>query len=315
MTIQRGFTLIELLFGIAVLGLLSTSGILFYQQRMQEQKIQKTVAQILQWQQAGMAYYVKTKAWPQSTDVLINGGYMPPDAASTNPWCPTRPGLICYTVTSSPEKPQLFAVTAEHLPPAPTDEGGIPGAIAARLAYANPVKAQDARVTGVINIPLEGLTMNPDLIVVDLVPFVSQGLNMTFESTGTGIATLWKAEGILPNKKAFACDKLYGKAYSFMPYVIISDYKTKNYYNPPQHPIFSFIEMRAETNSENEIVLTALLRPQGYGLNRVVWGDLPVPPYYTISSIVSPKDVIEIQGQVSFVCCKKGISCFAQPRM
>jgi len=89
-----GFTLIELLFVIAIISVIATAGMSIVKQRAQEAKIDKSVLQIQQLLQAGMAYYVDNGCWPikggtptgctvsQPSDFTM---YMPVSSA-VNPW-------------------------------------------------------------------------------------------------------------------------------------------------------------------------------------------------------------------------------------
>jgi len=75
----HGFTLMELLFVIAIISVIAMAGMSFVQQRAQETKIEKSVLQIQQLLQAGMAYYIDNGCWP------IKGAPQPPGCKAVNP--------------------------------------------------------------------------------------------------------------------------------------------------------------------------------------------------------------------------------------
>ncbi|MFU8797382.1 MAG: type II secretion system protein [Gammaproteobacteria bacterium] len=167
-----GFTLIELLFVIAILGALSVTGIVYYQQRMQNQKIEKTVAQIQQWLQAGVAYREDTGEWPEKITDLTdpNKPYIPnpKTAADSNPWCNTKP---CFSIGT---EGSLFTVSATiNAMPA------VYQTIAGRLPYAKIISENDtikvqARVSvpGVENAKQDTILVNIGYVKVYSLPFM-----------------------------------------------------------------------------------------------------------------------------------------------
>jgi prepilin-type N-terminal cleavage/methylation domain-containing protein len=289
--INRGFSLIELLFVIAVLGLLSTTAILFYQQRMQTQKIEKTVAQMGQWLQAGMAYYVKYKKWPLDATTLSTEGYMPPNSAQSNPWCNTVP---CYAVSV---QGQLFIVTAT------TNMATqfIRDRIAARLPY-GVVSGTDVIAT--VNVPLAAIERNPDVILMNMVPFTLTGNDFTFGSDRFDMTKEIPIGGKVPN-----CRIRYGENYRFFSYVIVTGYslvKPQGAWADWQHPVMSDFSFGVSERAEGELMLGGYLKLQGYRF-RGSGLEFVDATYAELST--SLKNDLILKGQAFLLCCRDGVAC------
>jgi prepilin-type N-terminal cleavage/methylation domain-containing protein len=277
---SSGFTLIELIFVIAILGILSVTGILFYQQRMQHQKIEKTVSQMEQWMQAGMAYRVKEGKWPLSAADLM-GTYMPLKSDTSNPWCN---GAGCYTVKpSTTAEGQLFTVTAK------VSTGGLPitNAIAARLPLVvTPVPATS--VTGIVNVPLASLERpQPQVILVKIEPFDlrnyvgrvagDEDFNPISDNPDNPSLSIISSKSAPHHRTTLGkmpdCLR-YGSAYRPETTVIINsygataNYKALAYSGPdrtfPQQPFFASIDARASIQNPRDgiVVLSITVRPQ-----------------------------------------------------
>lgn len=101
---NKGFTLIELMLAIAVMAALVIVGLNAYQQKMQNNKIERAALQIQNWLQAGLAFRVNNKEqWPESTSQLIIQGYI---RSFSNPWrtCVIDHPELCFEVMSSDPK-------------------------------------------------------------------------------------------------------------------------------------------------------------------------------------------------------------------
>jgi prepilin-type N-terminal cleavage/methylation domain-containing protein len=292
---SRGFTLIELLFVVAILGLLSTTGILLYQQRMQNQKIEKTVAQMNLWLQAGMAYYVRYKKWPQEAQAMIAEGYMPKGARSHNPWCNTG---SCYEIRV-PQGDQLFTVVATINAPFSIRE-----AIAAHLPYGKP---EGTTVTGTVNVPLAGVTDYLDIIITNIVPYTLDEKDFLFwgaKDPPKDTAYDFRIFNIPVQGKIPACTTEYGKNYRFVSYATVTEEKTKIGTQAEQRPVITTLYLNS-TVEDGRVVLNGWIRPQEY------WALEPTGAIPTIKSEVFKElaQVFEVKGLVFFLCCKEGTAC------
>ena len=306
--IFAGFTLIELLFVIAILGVLSTTSILFYQQKMQTQKIEKTVAQAAQWMQAGIAYRLKEGVWPTDAQALITGKFIGA-AETSNPWCTDK----CYEVGFDQNEPHLFRVTIKLTAGGST----IRDAVAARLPYAH--KPDPTTVVAVINTPLAALTNSPNAILVDVRPFhIGPGLDgkalfnlktpaLSHQSNNfaeSDAADPRMQLGQLPN-----CN-YPGKNYSLAMFPTISGYSTRydtkdsNRRNYFQQAVFSQLEVYAVESSGNAL-LQIRARPQRTYYSGC-FGKDDCLNTHMVSDLLKE---IEIRGEVFFVCCKKNTPC------
>ncbi|MFU8797381.1 MAG: type II secretion system protein [Gammaproteobacteria bacterium] len=307
---DNGFTLIELLFVVVILGVLSTGGILFYQQQMQNQKIDKTIAQVMQWQQAGMAYYIRNKKWPVDAATLISEGYMPPASQQSNPWCPVSE-KPCYRIEPRNVKNEKLFTIIANIPAG----FSIREQIAARLPYAE-INQDSGEVRSTVNIPLAGMTA-PPIIITEVLPLYLDGKKGHFIRTGSGpsavVETKWggvKLEG----KTVFPCAERYGKSYSFVPHLLITSYKAGPHIiengKPGHFPvgIFSRFALRVNIteNWDPPLSLIGTFRPQIY------WSQGWKDPVRSSTDDISLDD-IEIKGQILFTCCKEGFSCMPQP--
>lgn len=84
---NRAFTLIELLFVIAILGVFTSTGMMFVHGNVQQVRMNKAAQQIQQLLQAGMAYHVDNACWPgqsesgaKNTDVNCKNPDLPFDS-------------------------------------------------------------------------------------------------------------------------------------------------------------------------------------------------------------------------------------------
>jgi prepilin-type N-terminal cleavage/methylation domain-containing protein len=306
---SSGFTLIELLFVIAILGVLSTTSILFYQQKMQNQKIEKTVSQIQQWLQAGIAYRLKKEEWPTNAQVLIDEKFIGA-SERRNPWCVADD---CYEVAVNPTEPDLFHLAVK------LNLGGkaVRDAVSARLPYA--IKKDDTTLVAVINIPLEGLVKPPHAILIDVRPFhIGPGLdgNALFNletppssHQSNSFATSVTDDPRLRLGKLPSCLH-YGAAYSLAMFPTISGYSTRydtkdsNRRSYFQQAVFSLLEVHAIPSSDYAL-LQIRARPQ-----RTYYGGCFGRSDCLETNMVSQlMKEIEIRGEVFFVCCKKGTEC------
>jgi prepilin-type N-terminal cleavage/methylation domain-containing protein len=316
-----GVTLIELILVIAVIGVLSTAGILFYQQRMQNQKIEKTVSQMEQWMQAGMAYYVRNKAWPNNAEELMPD-YLPNGSNSSNPWCNTG---TCYRVAPVGGFPDssAFAVTATI-----QAAQGIADAIAVRLPYGvRQGEGELHSVTATVNIPLSQSKKNDaDMILVNVFPFQLLGKNSggtsdfeispqgpqkkeEFITTGEGVCI--KTPGSSACIEAVPdCAKLYNADYTLGGMSVITTAYQADQKGATQQPAFSVLSVEAVRGEKNKnnIFIRANVRPQTYYsiLDRRWWSCALAPCRFAVGVEMNASlmDAIDIQGRV-FVFCKK----------
>jgi prepilin-type N-terminal cleavage/methylation domain-containing protein len=119
-----GFTLIELLLVVAIASILVSLGLSMMKQRSQEAKIEKTVLQIQQLLQAGMAYYIDNGCWPgwagtfYATECTLNSSPPPfsqyiPAAITVNPWGkPYRYGMP-YDPMPASNRMNIFQVLVD----------------------------------------------------------------------------------------------------------------------------------------------------------------------------------------------------------
>jgi prepilin-type N-terminal cleavage/methylation domain-containing protein len=299
--IPSGLTLIELIFVIAVIAVLGSMGILFYQHRMQDQKIEQTAQQMGQWLQAGMAYYVRNKKWPTGTDILITQGYMPITAAGRNPWCQES---NCYTLAPSPDSEHLLRVTAKI-----NAEPAIRTALAARLPYGESNHAEQT-VIGIVNVPMEGNSHIPEMVLISVLPYQLVGSDFILDAavTGTFITKTDNKMGVCLKVKGTArcadvipkCAALFGGSYKFESHAIVSGYHAdqKGKDNPRQ-PIFSVLGVTSRAE-DSHIFIMASVRPQIY------WRASGVSSAIVEHNekFAALKDSINIQGQV-FLFCKR----------
>jgi prepilin-type N-terminal cleavage/methylation domain-containing protein len=291
---RRGFTLIELLFVIAMLGVLSTTGILFYQQRMQTQKIEKTVSQIEQWLQAGMAYYARNNRWPNITEIAT---YMPEGAADKNPWCDTtrNGGQPCFSVAQSPRDPLLFAVTATLLS---TDTLTL-STIAKRLPFAE--VSSSNQITAIVSVP-EAKKATEDAILVR-VGFRNLGEGQFEALTGSGSEGYSMAKIFIPPSEQPDCSR-YGKGtdYKLEIYPIVRNWVMNKEDQP--FPVFSKLSLRPiGLNTKKEYELRVCARLQSIWRSRAF--TRPEPPNRVQSKAVAA-DSFDIRVWLFFVCKKEG---------
>jgi prepilin-type N-terminal cleavage/methylation domain-containing protein len=308
-----GFTLIELLFVIAIIGILSTSTIFFYQQRMRNQKIEEVMTQIGRWAYAAGEYYTKNKHWPINVDILMEQGYMPKNAADSNPWCS---GGGCYVM--SPANETLMTITTTI-----SASGGdaIRTEIAARLPYAT--KTNTAVVSNV-NAPLIKKNQEmPEVILIEMRPFqigpmsgsnfwislVMDERNPDPDPSNIYASSLDGATyiGAIPSCSAYP-------SYSLVLYPVMSGYTTRynrdddarrNYF---QQAVFSQLEVYTNI-APNGVNVRLRARPQRtfFKYEPCVWkGDSDCLPTEMASELIGE---ITVKGSVFFMCCKANTHC------
>lgn len=79
MTIKKlikGFTLIEMLLVMVIISILLYASINYVQQRAQQQRIDRTSAQMQQILNAGLSYYISNGTWPTDINTLQQQGYL-----------------------------------------------------------------------------------------------------------------------------------------------------------------------------------------------------------------------------------------------
>jgi prepilin-type N-terminal cleavage/methylation domain-containing protein len=88
---RQGFTLIEMLLVMVVVSMLIVMGMNYYQQKVQEMRVDKATAQLQQILNAGLSYYVANGTWPTDLACLQGTGggtctqaYLP--ATLKSPW-------------------------------------------------------------------------------------------------------------------------------------------------------------------------------------------------------------------------------------
>jgi prepilin-type N-terminal cleavage/methylation domain-containing protein len=293
MNTTRGFTLIELLFVITVLAFFSTTGILFYQRYLQTEKIQKTVSQIDQWLQAGMAYYTQYQQWPQNTQALFTTGYMPENAEKRNPWCNAGE---CYKVISTPQS-QLFSIIATINAPQT-----IRDAIAARLPYGKP---EGSGVVATVNVPLAGINYYPDVIIKSITPYTLAG-DASFEfqrfypDRERDTTYLFRILETPVEAKIPDCELQYNSNYRFVSYATVTEIGSTA--QDKQPPVISDFNLITKLQN-NKIVLGGFVRPQVYTQYEISGTRIKSEVFKDLGSQLTMK------GFVFFLCCKKGVSC------
>ncbi|MFU8798330.1 MAG: hypothetical protein ACNA7Y_06535, partial [Gammaproteobacteria bacterium] len=277
--------------------------ILFYQQRMQNKKIDTAVAQTEQWIQASMAYYVRNKKWPKNANSLIIDGYMPHNSQNSNPWCE----MGCYEVKQ--RTPALIEIQVTI----PEKNTGIRQAFTNRLVYTDS-DAPAGKVIVLVNVPLSQIGRDvPALILTKVLPFTLFGADFRRGEAGKNPPEPWGfvtiGEGVLVGKNAIPkCSQLYGEDYpdEFRMFnTLVTAYQADQWWittNPPvagnQQPMFSLLNVFAVAVGE-DIKVRAEARPQGYyqyGLH---------DPHLYAEINDDLRRAIQIQGYVSVFCKKK----------
>jgi type II secretory pathway pseudopilin PulG len=304
----RGFTLIELLFLIAIAGALSVSGILFYQQQMHNQKIEKTVAQIDQWLQAAVAYRAQNNKWPANLSDLTAPAkpYMPAEAAAQNPYCDSKSnnGQPCFNrfpPRGSPGGPQLFNLGVVLL----TDEGTT-NQIKSRLPHA--INLDNRRIMAMINMPPPpGKLQHQDAIVARIEKRTVKGAEaFKFieppkgrESERYAMATI-----LIPPVEQPDCSQ-YGAAYQLVVYPLQPNgyfirklWRGGLFGGDPQQPVLSLLSFRSvgfDSNRNYELRVCA--RPQWF-FQSVIGSHMESNSPNTL------QETAEAQLQLFFVCKK-----------
>ena len=103
----HGFTILELLLVIAILGILTTYYLSYFQQRTQDVKINRATQQIQELLQAASSFYLKYGHWRTS---CADANFIPfiPTGSTLNPWGTNKP-YICQPTTSG-KKFQIISI-------------------------------------------------------------------------------------------------------------------------------------------------------------------------------------------------------------
>lgn len=73
----KGFTLIEMLLVMVIISIILYASINYIQQRAQQQRIDRTSAQMQQILNAGLSFYIANGTWPPDIGTLQTQGYLP----------------------------------------------------------------------------------------------------------------------------------------------------------------------------------------------------------------------------------------------
>ncbi|MCK4870665.1 MAG: type II secretion system protein [Gammaproteobacteria bacterium] len=115
---QLGFSLIELIFVIAIIGVMASLGVSYYQHRAENTKLQKVAIQMQQYLQAALAYYGDNNCWP-STKTPTFSQYLPINATQ-DPWggkiSGTQRNTHIFTVTDAAPNNRIAIRVAALLP-------------------------------------------------------------------------------------------------------------------------------------------------------------------------------------------------------
>jgi prepilin-type N-terminal cleavage/methylation domain-containing protein len=88
---KRGFSLLEMMLVLAVMAVVTLTGLSYLREKALNAKIDKTALQLQQWLQAGLAFYNNNGEWPKENKQLIPEPYDPqtaylPSELKTSPW-------------------------------------------------------------------------------------------------------------------------------------------------------------------------------------------------------------------------------------
>jgi type II secretory pathway pseudopilin PulG len=310
---REGFTLIELLFFIAALGILSTIGILFYQQRMQNQKVEKTVAQVQYWLQAAMVYYAQKRHWPKKISELTDPAkrYMPEDADKHNPFCndKTNQGKACFNILPVQEAsrggPGLFVLETTLL----TDDATLK-LIASRLPYTEAVEGNPQRVIALTTAPGAAVTLNQDAILVRVGFIAIEGKKFKLVEVPSGdkSETHVMASYFIPPAEQPDCSR-YGSAYRLMVYPLSPSRAYSmvkiwrgGIFAAPQQPALSMLSLRSVGfDSRRYYELQVYARPQWLFRN-IATGSVD-----STGTNDELKDAGLAELRLFFVCKKEGV--------
>lgn len=150
---KKGVTLLEVLLVLAIASSILVMIISYSNQKMNQLRMDRTVMQMQQILNAGLAYYVNTGKWPdQLTDLQPqpNGSAYLPASINNNPW-----GL--YSIDVSDKASGVFKVilTANKLP-SNDQTNGILTTLAGQLPLAS-VDTANKTITSQVNIPGQNL--------------------------------------------------------------------------------------------------------------------------------------------------------------
>lgn len=124
---QLGFSLIELIFVIAIIGVMASLGVSYYQHRAENNKIQKVAIQMQQYLQAALAYYGDNNNWP-STKTPNFSQYLPINATQ-DPWGGKISGAQrnahIFTVTDAAPNSRIAIRVAALLPNAQANKATV----------------------------------------------------------------------------------------------------------------------------------------------------------------------------------------------
>lgn len=84
-TATKGFSLIEMLLVLAVISAILMAVMGYTVQKSDEMRRDRAVTQIQQIQNAALAYYISTSAWPPTIQMLTGNGYLP-NITIKSPW-------------------------------------------------------------------------------------------------------------------------------------------------------------------------------------------------------------------------------------
>ncbi|CAM4423825.1 MAG: hypothetical protein LEGION0398_MBIBDBAK_00416 [Legionellaceae bacterium] len=150
---KKGFTLIELLLVLFVTAALLTAGIPAYQQKMQNEKIERAALQVQTWLQSGLAYRLNsssgTNNWPTSTD-LINKNYI---KSYSNPWryCDQNNADNCFKVSTEADSNNF--IVELKIPTDVPNAVNIAQLIANRLPNATVINASGSDISVLAQVP------------------------------------------------------------------------------------------------------------------------------------------------------------------
>ncbi len=110
-----GFTLIEIMLVLAIIAALIYLGTGYYQQQLQNSRVEKTAVQMQQILNAALAFYVANGRWPASTSELVSDNYLP--LSPIPPW-PVPPPYQAYVGEPIKSNPQAAIFSLAFVLPA-----------------------------------------------------------------------------------------------------------------------------------------------------------------------------------------------------